>query len=138
MKYILADSSFLYTLYDAAHPQNAIVKETAQLRAITLMIPDVVLTETAYLFRRAGGVIAVIRFLDTLRAAKPVLEPVGYEDLDRARDIMGIYASANLDFVDCCLMAIAERLKITQVCTFDHRDFSIFRPQHCDYLEILP
>jgi hypothetical protein len=35
-------------------------------------------------------------------------------------------------------MALSERLQITQVCTFDRRDFSIFRPTHYDYLELLP
>ena len=59
-------------------------------------------------------------------------------DLQRARAIMAAYPEADLDFVDCCLMALSERLKITQICTFDRRDFSIFRPQHCDYLELLP
>ena len=35
-------------------------------------------------------------------------------------------------------MAIAERLNITRIATFDRRDFSIFQPSHCDYLELLP
>jgi hypothetical protein len=33
---------------------------------------------------------------------------------------------------------MAERLNITRACTFDRRDFSIFRPHPCDYLELLP
>jgi hypothetical protein len=48
------------------------------------------------------------------------------------------YADANLDFVDCCIMALSERLQVRQICTLDRRDFSIFRPTHCDYLELLP
>ena len=71
-------------------------------------------------------------------AAHPQIERITYEDLARARQIMQTYADSKLDFVDCCLMALAERLKITQVCTFDQRDFAIFRPTHCDYLELLP
>jgi predicted nucleic acid-binding protein len=51
---------------------------------------------------------------------------------------MGQYWTARLDFVDCCLMAMAERLNITKVCTFDRRDFNIFDPKHCDALEFLP
>jgi uncharacterized protein len=35
-------------------------------------------------------------------------------------------------------MALAEYLAITQICTFDRRDFSIFRPAHCEYFERLP
>lgn len=48
------------------------------------------------------------------------------------------YASANFDFVDCCIMALTERLNVTQVGILDRRDFSIFRPQHVNHLEILP
>ncbi|MCD4684394.1 MAG: hypothetical protein K8S97_00470 [Anaerolineae bacterium] len=51
---------------------------------------------------------------------------------------MAEYDTARFDFVDCCIMALTERLNITQVCTFDRRDFSIFRPIHCDYLDLLP
>ncbi len=59
-------------------------------------------------------------------------------DLRRARQIMQQYEKADLDFVDCCIMALSERLKITSVYTFDRRDFVIFRPTHVDYLELLP
>jgi len=48
------------------------------------------------------------------------------------------YADARLDLVDCCIMAIAERLNVTRVATFDRRDFSVFKPNHCDYLDLLP
>ncbi len=60
------------------------------------------------------------------------------DDVIRAAQIMERYADARFDFVDCCIMALAERLNITQVCTFDRRDFSIFRPTHCEHLELLP
>ena len=66
------------------------------------------------------------------------LEPITMPDLRRASEIMEAYANARFDFVDCCIMALAERLTITQICTFDHRDFSIFKPTHCDFLELMP
>lgn len=135
---ILIDSSFLRVLYDKNDPKHPVAREAANLRGAVPIVPDVVLTEVAYLFRRDGGVPAVIRFIDTLHAAHPRLEAVSYNDLSRAREIMATYTNAKLDFVDCCFMAISERLNITKVCTFDRRDFSIFRPKHCDYLEILP
>jgi predicted nucleic acid-binding protein len=46
------------------------------------------------------------------------------------REILRTYPGAKLDFVDCCMMAMSERLNITRVCTFDRRDFLIFRPTH--------
>jgi predicted nucleic acid-binding protein len=97
-----------------------------------------VLTETAFLFRRAGGIPAQVAFLDAIVAARLDLIALELNDLARARDIMDFYQSARFDFVDCCIMALSERLNITQVCTLDRRDFSIFRPGHCPFLELLP
>lgn len=58
--------------------------------------------------------------------------------LGRAREILITYDNAEFDIVDCAIMAIAERLDITRIATFDRRDFSIFQPRHCDFLELLP
>ncbi|MCE7946362.1 MAG: hypothetical protein DYG88_02935 [Chloroflexi bacterium CFX4] len=58
-------------------------------------------------------------------------------DLNRAAQIMRRSAEARFDFVDCCLMALCGRLTITRLCTFDRRDFGIFRPNHAE-LTLLP
>ena len=59
-------------------------------------------------------------------------------DLERMQRIMEQYHDAAFDFADTAIMALAERLNIAQVYTFDRRDFTIFRPRHCDYLELFP
>lgn len=64
-----------------------------------------------------------------------MLERVDYL---RIAEIMLAYRDAALDFVDCAIMALAERLNITHICTYDRRDFALFRPRHCDYLTLLP
>ena len=135
---VLVDSSFLYAQYsdnDSNHPQAlAFTKSTIT----TPVIPDIVLPEVAFLFRREGGIPAVGAFLRNfaMSGVEPTL--LLLEDIDRARTIMTTYASAQLDFVDCAVMALAERLNIQQIATFDRRDFSIVRPRHCEYLELLP
>jgi hypothetical protein len=53
-------------------------------------------------------------------------------DLIRMQQIMEQYQDAAFDFTDTAIMALSERLNVTRVCTFDRRDFSIFRPAHCD------
>ena len=60
------------------------------------------------------------------------------EDLSRVHQILESYADNQLDFTDAAIVAMAERLAITRVYTLDRRDFSIIRPKHCDYFEILP
>jgi predicted nucleic acid-binding protein len=98
----------------------------------------VVLTEVLYLLKRESGVQGAVAFLEEFNKSQPDLQDITVEDLKRVQAIMQQYASARLDFVDCCIMALAERLNVTQVCTLDQRDFGIFRPKQCDYLEILP
>ena len=81
---------------------------------------------------------ATLTFLNALTASDVEFQAVSKADVQRAYEIMVAYESAELDFVDACIMALAERLTITQICTFDRRDYTIFRPAHCDYLELLP
>jgi predicted nucleic acid-binding protein len=64
--------------------------------------------------------------------------PLTATDFARAIALMDRYRDAELDFVDCCLTALAERLNITRICTFDRRDFSMIRPQHTEYFDLLP
>ncbi|MCC6615802.1 MAG: PIN domain-containing protein [Anaerolineae bacterium] len=135
---LLLDTSFLYALADPSdvHREKAAIfarKDNAQR-----IIPDVVLTEAMYLVGRFMSHAAMTRFLHSIAYSSVQLEPVGREDLKQAHKIMTDYADARLDFVDCCIMALAERLNITRICTFDRRDFGLFKPTHCDYLELLP
>jgi predicted nucleic acid-binding protein len=66
------------------------------------------------------------------------IEALTPADMRRMQQIMIQYASAEFDFADAAIMALAERLNITRVATFDRRDFSQFRPAHCEFLELLP
>lgn len=135
---ILIDTSFLYALYntqDSRHPQA--MSFSTDYTGDTI-IPDVVLPEVGFLFLRDTGYAGLQEFMERFANVRPRLIPVENSDLTRAATIMTQYASAEFDVVDCCIMAIAERLAITQIATFDHRDFRIYRPQHCDYLTLLP
>lgn len=53
------------------------------------------------------------------------------QDIDRSAEILAQYIDSKIDFVDACVMAIAERLNIQTVLTIDQRDFRLFRPNHC-------
>ena len=103
-----------------------------------MLVPDVVLPELAYIFVRDMGYAGLQSLLDNFRISEVELVPLEKDDLSRMRQITATYASAKFDIVDCCIMALAERLQITRIATFDRRDFSIFRPRHCGFLELLP
>ncbi len=48
------------------------------------------------------------------------------------------YADARVDFVDCVIVAMAERLNIKRILTGDRRHFFLFRPRHCQTFEVIP
>jgi predicted nucleic acid-binding protein len=60
------------------------------------------------------------------------------EDLNRAADLLDKYADSKVDFVDCVIAAMAERLKLQRILTIDRRHFGLFRPKHCQFFEIVP
>jgi uncharacterized protein len=134
---ILVDTSFLIATYNQSDPLHSPAVAGINRRA-RLLVPQVTLVEAAYMLTERAGIATAIGFLTHLLDSKTPLIPLENEDIARARNIMMTYADAPFDFVDCCLMALAERLKITQIYTFDRRDFRVFRPSHCDYLELLP
>lgn len=135
---ILIDSSFLYALYNHGDTNHQVALNFAgNNRAVTL-VPDVVLPEVCFLFERDLGHYTIVKFLGEFTSTGVSLQAIDIGDVDKAQEIMARYPEAEFDFVDCCLMALAERLNITQICTFDRRDFSIFTTSHCDYLELLP
>jgi predicted nucleic acid-binding protein len=134
----LADTSFLYAVFDKRDSRHALTRTILDASEIQLIIPDVVLGETMYLQKARIGIHGVAISLEGLIAAQIPLQAISYVDLARIREVTETYADAKFDFVDCCIMALSERLNITKICTFDHRDFSIFRPRHCAYLELLP
>ena len=135
---ILVDSSFVYALYSTKDQKHRAALEFSEQTAAHPLIPDVVLPEVTFLFHRAGGVPAVTTFLHNFVEAGIETIPLQLVDIRRAEAIMTTYASADLDFVDCAIVALAERLNIRQILTFDRRDFSIVRPQHSAYFELLP
>ena len=101
------------------------------------IVPVPVLSELFYMTMVRVSYSRAVQLFATVRAAFEIIELID-ADLARMQAIMEQYLDTKFDFTDTALMALSERMGITQVYTFDRRDFSIFRPRHCDYLELLP
>ncbi|MDE2821369.1 MAG: PIN domain-containing protein [Chloroflexota bacterium] len=135
---LITDSSFLVALYDIGEVHHLKAYDFAANRSETILVPDLVLPEAGFLLRRNLGYANSFNFFDFFDHSFVRLVPAIEGDLARVYQISRQYESARFDIVDCCIMAIAERLNITRIATFDRRDFSMFRPSHCEYLELLP
>ena len=135
---LIIDSSFLVALYDVGEVRHQRAYDFAEHNIEAMLVPDIVLPEVNFLLRRNLGYANSLNFFDFFESRFVRLVPVLVGDLARVYEISQQYADARLDLVDCCIMAIAERLNVTRVATFDRRDFSVFKPNHCDYLDLLP
>lgn len=64
-------------------------------------------------------------------------EPTG-TDIARMADLAERYADLRLGGTDASLIAIAERLGIDRIATFDRRHFTVVRPAHVEAFTLLP
>lgn len=134
----LLDTSFLFALTDQSDRNHLRVLNVAQSANEPFVLPVAVLPEICYLVASRLGHLAMRRFVASLTPDAVQLESTTLEDLARISQILEKYSDNQLDFTDAAIIAIAERLTITRVYTLDRRDFSIIRPKHCDYFELLP
>lgn len=136
MSQILLDSSFLIALANPRDKYHPAASRFLEENQASFVIADVVFTEVTYIVRKTLGKAAEVSLLGTYARSAHDLACVSKSDIARVHAIMSKYTQ--FDFVDCCILAIAERLNITRVCTFDRRDFQTFAPTHCERLELIP
>jgi hypothetical protein len=77
-------------------------------------------------------------FVEILTNSDWHTENLSGEDLQRASELLSVYADAKLDFADATIVAMAERMDVETILTLDRRDFSIVRPKHIPFFNILP
>jgi len=90
------------------------------------------------LILRELGYPTLTKFLRAVAAGEMTQVQSTPPDLARAAELLEKYADNKVDFVDCVIVAMAERLNLTRVLTVDRRHFTVFRPKHCEYFEIAP
>ena len=134
----LLDAGFLYALVDTDDSHSPAVKRALESHPWGIVLPIPAITETAYLVKKNLGRRALAEFTESLSNADFEFETPTSTDFIRSAEILRKYNDQNIDFVDACIVAMAERLNIKTILTVDRRHFSIFRPRHCDSFELLP
>lgn len=134
----ILDTSFLFALTDKCDRNHTHVFLVAQTLQDSLILPTVVIPEVSYLIGSRLGHQAMRVFLANLTTSNLQIESLSIDDLVRVTEILEQYADSQLDFVDSAIVALAERLNITRILTLDRRDFTMIRPRHCEYFELLP
>jgi predicted nucleic acid-binding protein len=134
----ILDTSFLLALTDSNDKNHKRVLSVARQLRDPLILPVPVLPEICYLLASRLGHAVMRHFLQDLVSSNIVLESLTIADLQRANQILQQYADSRLDFVDATVVTIAERRNITRILTLDRRDYTMIRPKHCPYFDLLP
>jgi predicted nucleic acid-binding protein len=103
-----------------------------------LLLPAPVTAEVGYLLAREAGARVEAMFLRSV--ADGDFDPVDLTAGDYARmsELVDEYADLPLGTTDAAVVAVAERLGITEVATLDRRHFTVVRPRHVGSLTLLP
>lgn len=120
---------------DADHERCASLLQPGSERRV---VPAPVLVELDHLLNRELGDAAFPALLDTIRAGELDVEDLTADDYARAAELMRTYADLEVGFVDCAVLAVAERLGEPKLATLDHRHFGTMRPRHAEALDLLP
>src|SRR5207245_10312365 len=112
--------------------------ELRSAHAGPLLVPQLPITEAAYLMATRFGVSAEVRFIGDLASGTLISEPVRVADWLRIAELVARYGDLPLGTVDASLVAAAERMDIKAIATLDRRDFAVVRPKHVTAFELLP
>lgn len=107
METAIADTGFVVALLNRNDPQHRAVA-AIYTQPQSIILPQTVLAEVAYLVGRDAGITTVIAFLQGLASCRLQLTPLISQDIERIAKVLQQYQDSRVDFVDASVMAIAE------------------------------
>jgi len=121
---------------DSHHRECVDLLTGLHLAGRRLLLPAPVTAEVGYLLAREAGPDVEALFLRSV--ADGDLEPVDLTAADYARmaELVAEYADLPLGTTDAAVVALAERLGVSDVATLDRRHFTVVRARHA--LTLLP
>ena len=103
-----------------------------------LLVPSPVLGEIGYLLQSRVGPQAEVTFLNSFGDDGFHIAELEEQDFRRTAQLVQSYLDLPPGIVDAAVIAIAERLRLTEIATLDHRHFAVVRPSHIKAFSLLP
>lgn len=103
-----------------------------------LLVPATVVAEVGYMIGQLGDSLKEATFLQSLGDGELELLDLTPADLSRMSTLVRQYADLPLGTTDASVIALAERLGVTEVATLDRRHFTVVRADHVNALTLLP
>lgn len=126
-------------IQDDTHHRECVDLFTAMhLAGRRILVPGPVVAEVGYLLARQGGARVEAQFLTSLADGSFWPVELTAADYRRASELVLTYKDLPLGTTDATVIAICERLGLSEVATLDRRHFTVVRPRHVEALTLLP
>jgi predicted nucleic acid-binding protein len=135
---LLLDTGPIYSSIDRSDPDHQVVVDILRSAPRPHLVVQPVLVEVDYWLRKFLDVSAFGALISDVAEGRYRVECLDSIDLQRAAELEAAYADADLGFVDAALVAVAERMDVTTILTFDRRHFSAIRPGHRAHFDLIP
>lgn len=104
----------------------------------TVLVPPTVLAEVCYWLNKHGGPDVEAAFLDAVADGTFALVDLTSIDIGRMAELVRTFASFPLGGTDASVIAVAERLGVQEIATFDRRHFAAIRSKGREHFTLLP
>ncbi len=104
----------------------------------SLLVPGPVVAEVGYLLGREAGPRVEAMFLRSLADGDFACVDSTPADYRRMAELVEEYEDLPLGTTDAAVIALAERLRISEIATLDRRHFTVVRPRHVSAFALLP
>ena len=138
MRQIVCDTGAIVAAINRDDAEHHITAEFFRSFHGRLIIPDVAITEICFLFRKQISPQAEVRFIRRIAKHEFDVEHLTDADWERVAVLTDKYDDFPLGVVDAAVIAVAERLKISEIATLNDRHFRAVRPEHIKAFRLLP
>lgn len=135
---ILVDTNILVAVANDRDNLHDTARGLLEATSDDLLVAPTVIAEVCYLLSKQAGHGAEVQFLRAFGTGELRLVGLTLADVSRMAELTHRYADLGLGGTDASVVAIAERLGVDRIATFDRRHFSVVRPRHVEAFQLLP
>jgi len=135
---LICDTSGVLALYDASNVDHAATAALVESEIGDLFVPVVLLAEIDYLLHDRLGADAARDFLRAIEQEEFSLVPLETVDVRRCGQLLDQYRDLDIGLADATVVAVAERLAVFRLLSFDQRHFRAITPRNSTHFVLLP
>jgi hypothetical protein len=137
---IVCDTGLLVAAADRDAVHNGFCADllaSLHLARRLILVPTPVV-ERDYMVAYAGGEKLETEFLHLIVRYGITLVELEAADQERVAELVATYPDLSLQTMDAAVIAVAERLDVTEIATLQRRLFEAVQPRHTDRFTIVP